>query len=888
MHKTPGLSGHKAPHPSFYSYLRPQPSLARYGSVLVMLILCSLLLGACGPNPTDQSQPSPTASSSLKVQSALLNIFLTYQTAEGTDAQKRQAALQYARNIQAVNDKDEAVFDVVLDQPERQQAVIDKVKSMGGTVRQPTNIEGTVKMRVVVPVDTFINYSNSTTKDNFLADLASFQGVKTIDLIVGGQPQELTSLPPTLEALLAVAQASKNEGIKVMGADKWHAAGFRGKGAKVGIIDAGFKFHQQLRGSVLPADFEVKDIDLEQGGPGTAEDDVHGTAVAEIIYSLAPEAQIIAASVDGSDIEYKAAFDYMASQGVNIISMSLGSHTNAGDGSSVIERYIERLRQEKNMLFLIAAGNSAAAHYSAFFNPDEQGFHQFLPGVTRVGVANFNQVPLRTYLSLVWEQWGQDKAQVNDLDLFLVDRNGKPVAAGSSQDRQSVRDPIELIPIRALPSRELFFVQVRQKPGTPAYSKPFRLHLFGRNFPLQFRVPQMSVAYPSSSKGSLAVGAIQWDEDKWAYYSSQGPLPNGIFKPEISAPAGVSSRSYEEAGGDVFDGTSAATPESAGVAAILKGANPNLNVEQLENLLKEAVTDLTPGGPDYASGYGRLNIGELRPAAGIAPQGKVRPVQTPANLASLQFPVLVFQGYPTPQAGAATAPKAGVPTPLPSRGVRVENGATDDSRISGGSNPPPAASPAPTSTPTRPATTAATTPEPVSNITFRDSFRDNTSGLPNQGNTLYQNGSYRVKAASSQLSWGVYPASLISLSDFSAEVNAQGIAGREGVYGLVFWHKDANNYFLLSVSGSGQYQVSQYNGGSYREIVPWTPTQGWRAGQSNTLRIAANRGNLTITINNRTPKVVQASGQGAVGFAAGSYGNPVEAAYSNFVLTTGR
>ena len=77
----------------------------------------------------------------------------------------------------------------------------------------------------------------------------------------------------------------------MMGADKWQAAGFKGKGAKIGIIDGGFSYYKKFLGTTLPAGLETKDIDAQDGGPGVIDEAVHGTAVLEIIYSLAPEAE---------------------------------------------------------------------------------------------------------------------------------------------------------------------------------------------------------------------------------------------------------------------------------------------------------------------------------------------------------------------------------------------------------------------------------------------------------------------------------------------------------------------------------------------------------------------------------------------------------------------
>ncbi len=249
-------------------YLAGTPGLKRtpalyWGGLLVVLLGCTLILAACGPNPTETSQNSITPSSNQKISTVLLDIFVVYQTTQGSEGDKKAAAIQYARDKQVLNKKDEAVFELELDQPDREQAVTEKIKSMGGRVQVATNIEGTVKMRVAVPVDAFMSYSNTNTKDNFLADLAAFKGVKSIDLIIGIQPQGFQHLPESADALAQTA--TKNEGVKLMGADKWQAAGFKGKGVKIGVIDGGFKYKKKFLCITLPAYLEPKDIDAEIG-----------------------------------------------------------------------------------------------------------------------------------------------------------------------------------------------------------------------------------------------------------------------------------------------------------------------------------------------------------------------------------------------------------------------------------------------------------------------------------------------------------------------------------------------------------------------------------------------------------------------------------------------
>lgn len=817
----------------------------RISFMLVSIIFAGLLLSACGPNPTEAPTATPRpVDSSSKIDTVLLEIYLRYTATEGSDAARQQAAIDYARERGVINKKNEVQFEMELDDPNRAEAVTNKIKSMGGRVIDSPNIEGTVKVRVAVPVSTFMSYASSANKDNFLRDLADFQGVKNIQLILDKNLQELGNLPESREALLNLYQTSANEGVKLMGADKWQAKGFRGKGVKIGVIDGGFKFYEEFLGTTLPANLDIRDEDKEAGEAGVIEETVHGTAVLEILYSLAPEAEFYPVAADLSDNEISTALDFLVSKGVNIVSMSVGGHGSAGDGTDALNRKIDSLRQ-KGILFFISSGNEGDAHYAGYFDPDTQGFHQWLPGVTRMAVGNPGSVPYDSRIILNWEQWTSKPR--TDLDLFLEDKDGKPVASSSNDQR--TRDPREIVPFTAKAGTN-YYIKVRLKPNTAQPTKPFRLHIFTHDLPVQFATPVLAVANPADSKGAFAVGAVQWDKDNIAYYSSQGPLPNGVFKPELSAPAGVSSRAYEQEGERYFDGTSAACPEAAGLAAILKSANLKLSPDDLAKLIMQSVKDLGNPGPDTAYGFGRSDLSNITP--GDTTLKANLPATPPLN--------------PEPPLNIRTSKRFPAPTVLP---VTPKADAT---------KVPP--------TPTAPPE-ATTTPLPVINMaTFRDDFQSSSTGLPNAGPTVYENGVYRIKADARQLVWSVYP-DTTKVEEFSAEVKVQGINTNAGIYGIVFWWQSPGSYYLLSVSGTGQLEVSQYNNTQWREIIPWTAVTGWKSSDVNTVRLVASSGQLSIGVNNKTAKTTPAKGgAGSIGFAAAGYAQAINATFSDFKLNT--
>ena len=95
-----------------------------------------------------------------------------------------------------------------------------------------------------------------------------------------------------------------------------------------------------------------------------------------------------------------------------------------------------------------------------------------------------------------------------------------------------------------------------------------------------------------------------------AGFSSRGPSGCGgpyAMKPEISAP-GVSIYSAQPGGGyQYLDGTSMAGPHVAGVVALMRSANPDVDVQTIKQILMDTAVDLGPGGEDNTYGHGFLN-----------------------------------------------------------------------------------------------------------------------------------------------------------------------------------------------------------------------------------------------------------------------------------------
>jgi serine protease AprX len=114
-----------------------------------------------------------------------------------------------------------------------------------------------------------------------------------------------------------------------------------------------------------------------------------------------------------------------------------------------------------------------------------------------------------------------------------------------------------------------------------------------------------SLTTPADADSIISVGAV----DRFgtiASFSSNGPTSDGRMKPDVSA-QGVSVYATLPGGSYTgsYGGTSAATPLTAGVAAMILSARPELTPIQVRNALRSTASKSS--SPDNIMGWGIIN-----------------------------------------------------------------------------------------------------------------------------------------------------------------------------------------------------------------------------------------------------------------------------------------
>lgn len=381
----------------------------------------------------------------------------------------------------------------------------------------------------------------------------------------------------------------------LLGADRWREAGFTGYGAKVAILDGGFRGYEPRLGRTLPERVTARSFRVGVDvGAGTD----HGTLAAEVVYSIAPRAELYLVSF-GTLTELSAAVDFLAEERVDIVSFSLGFlHSGPGDGSGPVNEIVGR-GAESGALWLVAAGNWARQHWSGpYSDGNGDSVHEFALDLT--GNGRLYQSGDLISVSLRWDDtWG---GACSDFDLELFAPSGTLVRA-SRRSQQCSGDPVEGFQVLATESGSYVARIIGADVRAPHVLDLLMVGSPDRGDGLDFTTAPSSLSEPADNAKVLSVGALAPGGVLGAAaFSSRGPTADGRPKPELLSPTGGVTPIQSS-----FAGTSAAAPHVAAIAALLREAIPPDTATTLTAALRDRAVNLrrgAPGAPEVLASLG--------------------------------------------------------------------------------------------------------------------------------------------------------------------------------------------------------------------------------------------------------------------------------------------
>jgi subtilisin family serine protease len=400
---------------------------------------------------------------------------------------------------------------------------------------------------------------------------------------------------------LIPAAAVTSEGVDLTGADTYHTAGYDGSGVKIAVIDVGFKSlsdainHGELPNTVVKVDCTGSSC---LAATFSTETDDHGTAVAEIVYDMAPGAQLYLIKV-ADKLDLSDAKDYAIQNGINIINLSGGYlNQNFYDGRCWSTNAVCTASDAyaHDILWVNSAGNEAQRHYEAeFTDPDSNGWHNVSPSNETIRISANEGDIINLYLT--WDAWPTTD---QDFDLYLYDDSNVEVDHSLNAQQTVAQGPTEHISY-IVPTNKGGNYYIAIYNNNVASNPLFELYSVNHN--LTPAVAASSLLTPADAAGVMAVGAINynyWATGPQDVYSSRGPTTDGRLKPDIMGPDHVSN--FIEG---IFAGTSASSPHVTGGAALVLQKNPGFSAAQLSNSLADSAIDM--GDPNIY-GNGRLNL----------------------------------------------------------------------------------------------------------------------------------------------------------------------------------------------------------------------------------------------------------------------------------------
>jgi subtilisin family serine protease len=378
--------------------------------------------------------------------------------------------------------------------------------------------------------------------------------------------------------------------IEQLGVAAWHEAGYRGRGVKIAVLDTGFQGYRQHLGRCLPAAVTVHSF--RHDGNLEARDSQHGILCAEVVHTLAPDAELLLANWEPDEPDsFLAAVRWAREQGARAISCSVIMPTWSDcEGHGNVHLGLTRLLgtgdETGDPLCFASAGNTAERHWCGTFQDDGHGRHEWTPGDTDNVVKPWGTEGVS--IEACWRPGACYEVSVQDAVSDHEIARSVPCLGADRCCAVAQFQPQE---------GRVYRVRLRLVRGVPG-----SFHLVALGGGLAYTTRRGSIAFPADGPEVIAVGSVNQNGRRSAY-SSCGPnseAPKPDFVATVPFPSAWRARP--------FAGTSAAAPQAAALAALLWCRHPDWSAHQVRDTLRDAVRRLGSGEHDCETGYGCIQL----------------------------------------------------------------------------------------------------------------------------------------------------------------------------------------------------------------------------------------------------------------------------------------
>ncbi len=439
-----------------------------------------------------------------------------------------------------------------------------------------------------------------------------------------------------------------------------------GAGVKIGVISEGaVTSHFSQASGDLPANLII--LPGQMGSEGPFEDE--GTAMLEVVYDLAPQAQLYFAAASPTIGKFAQTIRDLRALGCDIIiddalhpaespfqdgqAPSIISNTNGGVVTQAVRDVVAA-----GAMYFASAGNfgNAADGTSSVYEGDWVDGGALAPLVTG-NVHNFGGGAqsdlIQTGAGTAWPIglfWSDPLGgSSNDYDLYIFDNTLTTVVTSSTNVQSGTQDPYEqvagihnvtgnrIVVLKKASAAARFFHVTLNSNGAGVLAVGTAGAIRGHGMAAgAFSVAATPAAapgpFPAAHSGANVSETFSADGPRRIFFDANGTAftpgnfssTGGIVrpKPDITAADRVDITGFWQFPVP-FVGTAAATSHAAAIAALLKSALPSPTNAQIRTALLSTAIDIEAAGTDSVTGAGIVMPLPALAALGIGAQASI-------------------------------------------------------------------------------------------------------------------------------------------------------------------------------------------------------------------------------------------------------------------------